>query len=296
MGETHGFSRRGFIHTAAGATALAFGPGLSLNALAHDGDNHDRTLPAPKPIPGGLNLGLVAGLAPPYDFIHVFPPGPEDITLPFTGGTLQGLDVEPSTLTDFHGATAVAYHVGEARGSDGHTYNLETDMRVMEGKYVAVDGTTRHGSFALIWIDLFEPGSGSQVHDNVGGILLSGLFWTVELPHGAFRMSPSGRRAILEARELPVIDTFQFANAFVVPATVSFKIEWEATGRPVQLGSGNTVPATDPAAFLGTFAPARSTGQFSGAELGFSFVSKRGASTDLGYAQIGTERNGVFLS
>ena len=109
-------------------------------------------------------------------------------------------------------------------------------------------------------------------------------------------MSPSGRRAILEARELPVIDTFQFANAFFVPSTVSFKIEWEATGAPVQLGSGNTVPATDPAAFLGTFAPARSTGQFSGAELGFSFVSKRGASSDLGYAQIGTERNGVFLS
>ena len=90
------------------------------------------------------------GLAAPYDFIHVFPPGPETITLPFTGGTLQGLNVEPSTLTDFHGATAVAFHVGEAKGSDGHKYNLETDMRVMEGKYVAVDGTTRHGSFALI--------------------------------------------------------------------------------------------------------------------------------------------------
>ena len=74
----------------------------------------------------------------------------KDITLPFTGVTLQGLDVEPSTLTDFHGASAVAFHVGEAKGSDGHTYNLETDIRVMEGKYVAVDGTTRHGSFALI--------------------------------------------------------------------------------------------------------------------------------------------------
>jgi hypothetical protein len=143
---------------------------------------------------------------------------------------------------------------------------------------------------------LFEPGSGSQVHDNTGGILLSGLFWTVELPHGAFRISPSGRRAILEARDLPVIDTFQFANVFSVPAIVSFKIEWEATGPPVQLGSGNAVPATDPAAFIGVFAPARSTGQFSGVELGFSFVSKRGASSDLGYAQIGTERNGVFLS
>jgi hypothetical protein len=146
----HGFSRRRFIHTAAGATALAFGPGLSLKALAHndhdDRDNHNRTLPAPKPIPGGLELGL----APPYDFIHVFGPGPESITLPFTGITLQGLNVETSTLTDFHGATVLAYHVGEAKGSDGHTYNLETDMRVMQGKYVAVDGTTRHGSFALI--------------------------------------------------------------------------------------------------------------------------------------------------
>jgi hypothetical protein len=124
---------------------------------------------------------------------------------------------------------------------------------------------------------------------------LSGLFWTVELPHGAFRISPSARRAIFEVKDLPVIDTFQFANVFSVPATVSFKIEWEANGPPAELGSGNAVPPTDPAAFLGTFAPARSTGQFSGDELGFSFVSKGRATTDLGYAQIGTERNGVFL-
>jgi hypothetical protein len=148
LDHTHGFSRRGFICTAAGATALAFVPGLSLRALARDDDDKQR-LPAPKPIPGGLDLSGL-GLAPPYHFIHVFPPGPENITLPFTGGRLQGLDVEPSTLTDFHGTTAVAFHVGEAKGSDGQTYNLETDMRVMEGKYVAVDGTTKHGSFALI--------------------------------------------------------------------------------------------------------------------------------------------------
>jgi hypothetical protein len=109
-------------------------------------------------------------------------------------------------------------------------------------------------------------------------------------------MSRSGRRAIVEARDVPVIDTFQFANPVSVPATVSFKIEWEATGQPEQLGSGNMVPATDPAAFLGIFAAARSTGHFSGAELGFSFVSKGRANTDRGYAQIGTERNGVFLS
>jgi hypothetical protein len=108
-------------------------------------------------------------------------------------------------------------------------------------------------------------------------------------------MSPSGRRAIFEVKDLPVIDTFQFANVFSVPATVSFKIEWEATGQPEEHGLGNTVPPTDPAAFLAVIAQARSTGEFSGTELGFSFVSKGRATTDRGYAQIATERNGVFL-
>jgi hypothetical protein len=99
------------------------------------------------------------------------------------------------------------------------------------------------------------------------------------------------------AKDVPVIDTFQFAGTFLVPATVSFKVEWEATGPPKKRGSGKAVPPTDPAAFRGTFAPARSTGQFSGTELGFSFVSKPGASSERGgYAEIGTERNGVFLS
>jgi hypothetical protein len=76
VAQTHGFSRRGFIHTAAGATALAFGPGLSLRALAHDGDNHDRTLPAPKPIPGGLNLGGCGGAGAPVRFYSRVSAGP----------------------------------------------------------------------------------------------------------------------------------------------------------------------------------------------------------------------------
>lgn len=143
---TRGFSRRRFMHTAAGATALAFGSGLSSSALAHDDPQRPS---APKPIPGGLDLS-VFGLVPPYDFIHTFGPGTEGLVLPYTGVVLQGLDVEPGTITDFQGATAVAFHVGEARGSDGQRYNLETDFRFMDGTYVAVDGTARRGSFALI--------------------------------------------------------------------------------------------------------------------------------------------------
>jgi hypothetical protein len=154
VGHTHGrergFSRRRFFHAAAGVTALAFGSGLSSRALAKDDDNgHDEPLPEPKPILGGIDLSEL-GLAPPYDFIHEFLPGPEGVVLPFTQGPLQGLDVEPSNITDFKGATALAYHVGKAKGSDGKTYDLETDIRAMEGKYVSVEGTTKRGTFAEI--------------------------------------------------------------------------------------------------------------------------------------------------
>ena len=63
----------------------------------------------------------------------------------------------------------------------------------------------------------------------------------------------------------------------------------------VLLGCGQGSAADDPAAFLGRFAKARSTAHFSGRQLGFSFESDPGLSTDKGYAQIGRERNGVFL-
>src|SRR3712207_8381174 len=61
-------------------------------------------------------------------------------------------------------------------------------------------------------------------------------------------MSQDGRRALLAAKDVPVIDTFQFAGPFLVPATVSFTVKWEATGTPEELGSGKAVPPTDPAA------------------------------------------------
>lgn len=101
-----------------------------------------RPLPAPKPIPGGLAL--------PDGLIHVFAPGPQEVTLPFTGFQLQGLHVEPNTITDFEGITAVAFHVGTATGSDGTSYNLETDMCAYQGTYLAEDGSRRSGTFAFI--------------------------------------------------------------------------------------------------------------------------------------------------
>jgi hypothetical protein len=261
---------------------------MSQPAIA--GDRHDllRTPPAPKPIPGGTQI-------PGGPLLHIFLPGPTNVTLPFTGLTLEGLNVEPSTITDFNGFTALAYIVGSARASDGRTYNMEVDLRVFEGRYVGETGSRHEGTFAMIWIDLFEPGSGAQVHDFSGGIPPSGLFWVVPLRDSAFFSFFKGQRARVRADDVPVIDTFQILGPNQIPATVSFEIEWEATGPAVQLGSGKSVPPTDPAAFLGEFAPAFARGSFSGQELGFSFQSNPGATSQRGYAELGPERNGVFL-
>ncbi|MFL6185787.1 MAG: hypothetical protein ACJ745_13360 [Actinomycetes bacterium] len=115
-------------------------PPLTTAAHAH---GLPRVLPAPKPIPGGIQV-------PGGPFIHTFIPGPPDVTLPFSGLQLQGLDVEPSLITDYQGVTALAYLVGTARGSDGNQYLLEADLRAMEGRYVAQDGTRHRGLFAFI--------------------------------------------------------------------------------------------------------------------------------------------------
>jgi hypothetical protein len=90
----------------------------------------------PVPIPGGLVL-------PPQ--IHVFAPGPVD-------QGFQGLDVEPSVITNYRGFSAIGYPggFGTASDSDGNSYDLISDMRVFQGEYVSSDGTHHRGTFAFI--------------------------------------------------------------------------------------------------------------------------------------------------
>ena len=135
--------RQLFRYGASAGAAATVGPMLpAMTSVAH-AHGLPRVLAAPKPIPGGIEL-------PDGSVIHVFAPGPPDVTLPFTGIQLMGRDVEPSVITDYKGVTALAFHVGTATGSDGKQYNLETDMRAMEGNYIAEDGSRQRGLFALI--------------------------------------------------------------------------------------------------------------------------------------------------
>jgi hypothetical protein len=142
--EERRLDRRRFILASAGTVAAA---GLGRTLAWPDTAGATQTpAPPPEPIPGGLPVGL----PPPYDLIHIFLPGPTTVTLPFSGLSLMGLDVEPSTITDFSGATAAAFIAGSATGSDGVEYGLEVDVRAYEGEYVAADGSVNRGTFALI--------------------------------------------------------------------------------------------------------------------------------------------------
>jgi hypothetical protein len=131
-----------------GATGAALGAAVAVpgDAAAHDHDGaharHRRPVP-PAPIPGGIELG-------PGQVIHVWAPGPPDLTLPFTGTPLQGLDTEPTTIRDFQGFAAVAFHVGTATGGDGASYDVETDMRAFQGAYVDGTGTRHFGTFGFV--------------------------------------------------------------------------------------------------------------------------------------------------
>jgi hypothetical protein len=134
--------RRRFVLTAAGTVGSMASLAWPLTAAAAPLSSTKRHPPPPNPIPGGIELA-------PGVVIHVWGPGDPTVTLPFTGITLGGLDVEPTTITNFNGSTAVAFHVGSVRASDGRTYNLETDIRAFDGQYV-VDGAVHRGSFALV--------------------------------------------------------------------------------------------------------------------------------------------------
>jgi len=123
------FSRRRFVRTAAGATALVVGNGLWFPALAGAAPVGGSD---PRPIPAGFTVG--------DKFLHV-------------QGPYYGQEV--STITDFEGVLAAAEIQGAGIGTDTRTgdptrYTFDADMRFMDGTYVSLNGQTRQGTFGFI--------------------------------------------------------------------------------------------------------------------------------------------------
>ncbi len=139
-------NRRRFIAGvgAAVATGSLMSVGLSSPARAA---SHTDFLggPTPKAILAGVDGGGPA----PFDFIHWLLPGPIGSSTPFNGIPGFGLDVDPSTITDFRGFNALAVIAGQGVGNDGVTYDVEFDVRVMHGEFIAEDGNMYDGTFGF---------------------------------------------------------------------------------------------------------------------------------------------------
>lgn len=141
-------------------------------------------------------------------------------------------------------------------------------------------------------MDLFEPGTGSRIHDFTGGILPSGLVWTVPIPDESVVVSRNGRRLDVDVHDVEVIDTTTTGD---VPAVVSFQMTWKAKGKMRDLGLGNSVPPTDRASFLGRIARAQVRGTFSGRSGDFTFQSGPKRTSRTLFAELGTEQNGAMI-
>jgi len=122
------YSRSQFVRR----SAVAVGGVASLGAV-RPGAAFARSAGDPRPIPGGFSDTFA--LVPKDPFIHVLPPS---------------LGLEMSTITDFNGVVGAAEIQGTAQGSDGTSYDFDTDMRFMQGTYVGLDGRVRKGSFGFV--------------------------------------------------------------------------------------------------------------------------------------------------
>ena len=127
-------SRRQFARTVAGTAVVgaALGAGLWRPGLARAHRSHE-----PVPIPGGTP---VLGGA-----FHLFGPA-----------SIDPIDAEPSTITDFNGFVGLAYINGEVTrtnpvtGEERRLPFLTSDMRFMKGVFRGTDGRIHQGAFALV--------------------------------------------------------------------------------------------------------------------------------------------------
>jgi hypothetical protein len=78
----------------------------------------------PVPIPGG-DIFQSAG---PVTFVNQFFPGP--------GSPFDGLNAEPHGIINSDGVVAMGYTSGVAKDQHGNNFNIGTDIRVYQGKYV----------------------------------------------------------------------------------------------------------------------------------------------------------------
>ena len=146
--------RRRFLTGTGAAAVVGSAATMGVASPAEAGERHGRVFSrssAPKPILAQVDTTAPGGPTPlaPFNLIHWLLPGPEGATTQVLQLPAFGLDADPSTITDFDGFVAYAVLGGKARGGDGESYDVEFDVRVMDGRYIGEDGKEHRGTFGF---------------------------------------------------------------------------------------------------------------------------------------------------
>ncbi|HYX84548.1 MAG TPA: hypothetical protein VE777_06225 [Gaiellales bacterium] len=130
-----------------------------------------------------------------------------------------------------------------------------------------------------------------QIHDFNPG-LDNGLFWTVVIPGRSVFVDLDDARAGMHVARLEVEDYHDIVNALQegpsVPAHVSFRVRWFRKKRREHVHDASQqfdIHAVETDASV----------EWTASRRGFRFVSGSPSASELEFAEIGRERNGVFF-
>ena len=135
--HAHGWSRREFLKTAAGAAA--FGAAASAGLLRPD-----------RALAEGPGIGLVEPIPTTFEF---FPGVQSHVLAP---PILFGPDSDPATVYNFQGVSAIAFISGTCEQHNRKTGETRTlpflfnDMRFMKGVFRGHDGHVRDAAFGFV--------------------------------------------------------------------------------------------------------------------------------------------------
>lgn len=133
----------------------------------------------------------------------------------------------------------------------------------------------------------------NQVHDFNPGIAPSGLFWTIRIPDESVAIDLEDATASMKLSDVELRDFFNIPNSLMrgksIHADVSFHMRWSGVLQRIHLHDEQNT-------FDAHVIEDTATIEWSAHESGFKFVSDPANTSTTVFAEIGSERNGVFFS
>lgn len=137
------------------------------------------------------------------------------------------------------------------------------------------------------------------MHDFSPGIGGNGLFWLVQVPDDAVKITED--TLTISLKDVSVVDQFSFPygagnNLGIagVPATVSFEITYTKSGTPRHVRPTSSDPFS-PFNWAGEMWDAKNSGTFKLSYNDGSFSAQGSFSSEGNFGEMGTERNGSFV-